>query len=265
MGNGAKIGLVGVLALIVLVVAVWDKSNEDARKADDLRSVPLAPVKAPEPNARVKPLPELPPPEHVRGQLDHDGPLVVRQPVVEPREAPARADEAARPQPAAAAPAPVATAPAAQPAPAASAPAAPEPKRYVIQPRDTLSSIAAQHLGDRNQWKVIFEANRDRLADPDRLPLGKEIVIPSAPPASVASSAGLAGAERRVAGGFAPETEAPPGSHTYVVRRGETLTQIAEETLGSGKMWKRIYEANKDRLASPDSLREGQVLVIPAR
>jgi nucleoid-associated protein YgaU len=43
---------------------------------------------------------------------------------------------------------------------------------------DSLSKIAKQVYGDGNQWKRIFEANRDLLQDPDRIFPGQVLRIP---------------------------------------------------------------------------------------
>ena len=56
--------------------------------------------------------------------------------------------------------------------------AAPTDAFYVVAASDTLSSIAARLLHDRRQWRLIFEANRDRLANPDALPVGVKLRIP---------------------------------------------------------------------------------------
>lgn len=57
--------------------------------------------------------------------------------------------------------------------------------------------------------------------------------------------------------------EEPVASHTVV--KGETLWDIAgyEQIYGDSTQWKRIYEANRDILSSPDSLKPGQELIIP--
>ena len=49
---------------------------------------------------------------------------------------------------------------------------------YVVQPGDTLSEIAQQQLGSQARYKEIFEANRDTMASPDQLRVGKAIRIP---------------------------------------------------------------------------------------
>ncbi len=55
------------------------------------------------------------------------------------------------------------------------------PERYhVIVNGDTLARIARRYLGDAQQSEVILRWNREIIRDPNRLPLGKKIRIPSA-------------------------------------------------------------------------------------
>jgi nucleoid-associated protein YgaU len=64
------------------------------------------------------------------------------------------------------------TAPAPQPAPA------PKAEVYTVVKGDNLSKIAKHFYGDANQWKRIFEANRDVLKDPDKIFPGQKLQIP---------------------------------------------------------------------------------------
>ncbi len=48
-----------------------------------------------------------------------------------------------------------------------------------------------------------------------------------------------------------------------VVRPGDTLGVIARRVYGDAALWRRIYEANKDRLSNPDLLYVGQKLKLP--
>ncbi|HYN86177.1 MAG TPA: LysM peptidoglycan-binding domain-containing protein [Pyrinomonadaceae bacterium] len=50
---------------------------------------------------------------------------------------------------------------------------------------------------------------------------------------------------------------------TYTVQSGDTLAQIAREYYGSADEYRRIFEANRDKLDDPDEIRPGQELVIP--
>ena len=47
-----------------------------------------------------------------------------------------------------------------------------------VKPGDTLSAIAKDQLGSANAYTKIFEANRDQLADPDKIKPGQVLRIP---------------------------------------------------------------------------------------
>jgi nucleoid-associated protein YgaU len=67
------------------------------------------------------------------------------------------------------------------PAAAAAAAAAGSPsssRTYTVQPGDSLSKISQQFYGSANQYMKIFEANKDKLADPDKVKAGMQLVIP---------------------------------------------------------------------------------------
>jgi len=51
---------------------------------------------------------------------------------------------------------------------------------------------------------------------------------------------------------------------TYVVQPGETLSRVAEKTMGSARAWRRLHEYNR-RVIGPDParVRDGMVLRIP--
>jgi nucleoid-associated protein YgaU len=52
------------------------------------------------------------------------------------------------------------------------------PRTYTVQPGDSLSKISKQFYGDANKYMKIFEANKDKLSDPDKVRAGQELVIP---------------------------------------------------------------------------------------
>ena len=58
----------------------------------------------------------------------------------------------------------------------------------------------------------------------------------------------------------------PPAAQgrSYTVRSGDTLRSLARRFYGSEERWRRIYLRNRDELPNPESLRVGQVLIIPA-
>ena len=51
-------------------------------------------------------------------------------------------------------------------------------RTYKVAPGDTLSKIAKEYYGNANDYNKIFEANRDKLSDPNKIQVGQELVIP---------------------------------------------------------------------------------------
>ncbi len=96
---------------------------------------------------------------------------------------------------------------------------------YIVKPRDTLSGIARKH-----GLSVSDLAQRNDLKDSNRLMAGQKLIIPTAQPSYT---------ER-------------------VVRRGDSLAAIAKET---GVPVERLAQYN--RLANPNQLSVGQVILIP--
>jgi len=52
-------------------------------------------------------------------------------------------------------------------------------RTYKVQPGDNLSKIAKEFYGNANEYNKIFEANRDKLNDPNKIQVGQELNIPS--------------------------------------------------------------------------------------
>ena len=51
-------------------------------------------------------------------------------------------------------------------------------RTYTVQAGDTLSKIAKQFYGNANDYNRIFQANTDKLQNPDQIKVGQELVIP---------------------------------------------------------------------------------------
>lgn len=58
------------------------------------------------------------------------------------------------------------------------APTQQQTKTYTVQKGDSLSKIAKQEYGDANQWRRIYDANRDLIKDPDLIHPGWTLTIP---------------------------------------------------------------------------------------
>ena len=65
--------------------------------------------------------------------------------------------------------------------PTAVAPAKPAPVSVTVQPGYTLWGIAQQNFGDGVMYVQVFEANKDKIKDPDLIYPGQVFTIPAAP------------------------------------------------------------------------------------
>jgi LysM repeat protein len=50
----------------------------------------------------------------------------------------------------------------------------------------------------------------------------------------------------------------------YTIEKGDTLQKISMKFYGTTKKWKKLYEANKDVLKSPNKVYPGKIIKIPA-
>lgn len=53
-----------------------------------------------------------------------------------------------------------------------------EPYDYIVQPGDTLERIAEKWIGGGAEWPRLYEANRNRIKDPNLIQPGLKLVIP---------------------------------------------------------------------------------------
>ncbi len=116
-----------------------------------------------------------------------------------------------------------------------------EPFIYTIKSGDTLWKIAAEYYGNGALWTKLYEDNRDVIADANLIRAGQQIKIYQ----------GQA------------ENSIDSTVRTYVVQKGDTLWKISKKFYSKGWLWRIIYDANKDTIANYQSLRIGQVIIIP--
>lgn len=60
------------------------------------------------------------------------------------------------------------------------APPAASGQTYTVKSGDSLSKIAKHVYGDANAWHRIYEANRDKIKNPDLIHPGQVLTIPAA-------------------------------------------------------------------------------------
>jgi len=143
-------------------------------------------------------------------------------------------------------PGPLSIAPVEEPIP--ETPAAPRASQaddkghhHVVKAGDDLWGLAERYYGDGRDWRKIAAANPLVLTGgPDRLQIGWRLRIPDLEDDS-------ARANRRM----------------ITVRRGDTLSSIAERELGTSSRWSEIFRANRSQLNDPDELAVGTRLSLP--
>jgi len=123
----------------------------------------------------------------------------------------------------------------------------PEPgvEDYVVKQGDTLVGIAEQKYGDSTLWKAILDQNAG--LKPQALRVGQKIQLPIKPALKT----------------LEPKVESDAGGRSYVVQVGDTLGKISQKVYSSARYADRIFEANRDKLTSPDQLEEGMKLLLP--
>ena len=57
-------------------------------------------------------------------------------------------------------------------------PSAQPTRDYTVKSGDSLSKIAKQFYGNAGEWDKIYQANKDKIKDPDMIYPGQKIVIP---------------------------------------------------------------------------------------
>lgn len=53
-------------------------------------------------------------------------------------------------------------------------------RTHVVKQGETLSEIAEREYGDPDQWRRIYDANRDTIEDPDLIHPGDRLKLPMA-------------------------------------------------------------------------------------
>ena len=126
--------------------------------------------------------------------------------------------------------------------------------------RKTTTSKKYTEKKDVSQSKVVSRSSAEKEQGSKTSSFSKAPqVVYSAP-----SSAGLKYQGQSGAGILVKGVQGKPAKvTTYVVKKGDTLQKISSEMYGTAKKWKKIYDANKDVLKSPDTIKPGQKLVIP--
>jgi nucleoid-associated protein YgaU len=128
------------------------------------------------------------------------------------------------------------------------------PKTYKVAAGDTFSGIAYRLYGDEARWVAIAKANP--LVDPIRLKIGQELKLPDLKSDHKRSREEFENVKDSIT---IPATK----SQIVFVEPGDTLSGIAYRMYGKASLWRLIFDANRDKLRSPDRVQVGMKLKVP--
>lgn len=245
MGNLEKLGILVIVILVVVVGVVVITPKETL-----FPEIPEGEIA--QNDELLEPLPPPPSP---------DAPLVPA-PGIDPFEGTSNVPDLGTKGDAAKGSSPVVP-----PTPLPPVPTEPQYRDVMVLPGDTLEKIARRELGAGSRWPEIVQANPG--LEPKRLKPNQKLRIPVTP-GSVPTPA-----KDRLSG-TAPAVDplAPPASEpsrepataaekVYVVQRGDTLSDIAREQMGSASKVPDLVAANQDKLKGTDTIQPGMRLRIP--
>lgn len=106
---------------------------------------------------------------------------------------------------------------------------------YTVKKGDTIKSIAKKYFGANSKWKQVYQVNQDVISPSLKLKTGQKLVLP-----------------------------VPVVCRIYIVKKGDTLEKIAKKFYGRSSKWKKIYNANKNKVSKAKKVKAGANLFIPA-
>jgi len=135
-----------------------------------------------------------------------------------------------------------------------------EVRTHIVRQGETLWAICEMYYGTGFVHDELRRYNSSRIRSTTGLRPGLTLLIPdrnglgNAPPATAAKNPTIAHQNR-----------AQAGTRTYVVKKGDTLSEISLAELGTSKRWEEILELNSDKLDEATDIAIDMKLKLPAR
>ena len=106
-------------------------------------------------------------------------------------------------------------------------------KSHTVREGETLMQIAFEHTGDLYNWRAIYEANKDKISDPNHVPPGTELQIEDM------------------------DVKITKRGKRYLIKSGDTLGTISTDVYGMKTKWKRIWKNNPELIKDPNRIFAG--------
>lgn len=128
-----------------------------------------------------------------------------------------------------------------------------------VQAGESLIAIARRHYGDESLARELARFNE--IDNPNSIRVGHRLRIPDA--AALRGGQAASSSTATPASGTPAQARPQQVYTSYTVKRGDTLSEISQELLGTARRWREIYEMNRDVIRDPDNLTAGTELRIP--
>lgn len=106
---------------------------------------------------------------------------------------------------------------------------------YTVKEGDDIKSIAKKYFGAASKWKLIYRINKDVIPSSRQLEAGTRLVLP-----------------------------VPVVCAVYTVKKEDNLGKIALKYYGKENRWRKIFQANRDKIYKSYRMKVGSQLYIPA-
>jgi len=131
-------------------------------------------------------------------------------------------------------------------------------RSHVVATGDSLRSICSKEYGDAGLENAVALWNG--LSSANHIEIGQHIALPTRS-ALIAAPARIPSLDITTPMPNAPQSA--PKFGTYTVKRGDTLSQIAQHVCGSSRFTNKLISLNKVTLPNPDRLQVGMKLKYP--
>lgn len=134
---------------------------------------------------------------------------------------------------------------------------------YTWQAGDSYVTLAKKYYGEPAKFTLLQNANE---GNNDVQP-GTKILVPifDADSSTLVADepAAKKDGKKKSAADAPKNTTVSTDGKLHTVKKGESLWKIAKAELNDGNRWKEIYDLNKDKLKTPEALRDGMKLRLP--
>lgn len=139
------------------------------------------------------------------------------------------------------------------------------PAVYEVKTGDSSWKVALAVYGSGDNYRDI-ESENGMKSNQD-LVVGQKITLPNIPSKKLGPATTVQPTptlQPSPTPGATPQVQGASGlATTHIVQKSEGLWQIAQKYYNNGYLYMKIYEANRDKMKSPEDIRVGMELTIP--